>query len=172
MCSSLLMHLGNHWANILHLLEVYRIHSSPHRYMHTYIMTLNFACIIWHISQDRTSWTSHFKISKISGNGRCEFSGTFCFIIFLKFKKVHHVGEGNPFWLFLDFWAQPWAIALSWVLKSRKTLKGVPSPIHTYMSCGWVLQRAGKKQFGNLMDASKKTSNQAIAIYKNQNWLS
>jgi hypothetical protein len=37
------------------------------------------------------------------------------------------------------------------------------------MSGGRVLQRAGKKQFGNLMDASKKASNQPITIYKNQN---
>jgi hypothetical protein len=31
----------------------------------------------------------------------------------------------NPFWVFLDFQAQPRAITLGWALKSRKTLKGV-----------------------------------------------
>ncbi len=51
-----------------------------------YIMTINFACVIWHTSQDRTSWTSHFKLQEsYKMEGTC-FSGTFHFIRFLQFK--------------------------------------------------------------------------------------
>ncbi len=35
----------------------------------------------------------------------------------------------NPFWVFLDFQAQPRTITLGWALESRKTLKGVQSLI-------------------------------------------
>ncbi len=43
------------------------------------------------------------------------------------FFRAFNIGRGTPFWVFLDFWAQPQAIALGWTLQSRKTVKGIPA---------------------------------------------
>jgi hypothetical protein len=74
----------------------------------------------------------HLPRQKISGY---MFSDTFHFVTFLKVKKFTNVGEGilGSSWI---FWAQTRAIGLCQPLKSKKTLRGVPSPIqHTQAYC-------------------------------------
>ncbi len=96
-------------------------------------MTVNFACVIWHTSQDRTSWTSHFKLQEsYKMEGTC-FSGTFHFIRFLKFKEFITLGNEplfGSFWIFGFSGLASGYHPLAQALKSRKTLKGVPSTIN------------------------------------------
>ncbi len=96
-------------------------------------MTVNFACVIWHTSQDRTSWTSHFKLQEsYKMEGTC-FSGTFHFIRFLKFKEFIMLGKEPLFGSFSIFGFSGLALGyhpLAQAVKSRKTLKGVPSTIN------------------------------------------
>jgi hypothetical protein len=66
--------------------------------VHPIMTFLNFDSVIQQTSEDRTSCELH-ESSKIEGT---YFSGTFCFVRLLKFKKVHHVGEGTSFWVFLN----------------------------------------------------------------------
>jgi hypothetical protein len=76
----------------------------------------NLACIFENISPGRS-----FKKGS---------SVTLHFCNVPKFGNILYANEGTTFWQSLDFGAQHQPVAVSQALKSRKSFKAVPYPIH------------------------------------------